>query len=278
MMNSLMKIALIGIGLLAVALLIAGLFGGMRFARRAQDLTGQLTGAVLPVDISAELPARVRDFALRADARPGDLARSVTFSQTAEMQLKPGAPWQPLEAVQTVAIGEAGFVWQARQSLGPWPKFQVVDAFVAGQGSLRVRLLGLLGIVNATGPEVSYGEALRYLAELPWAPDAILGNPAIRWCEIDEEWVAASIDVAGRPATVRFRFNGGGDIAEVFADARETIDDQGNPASYPWQGFFRDYRMIGPRRIPSEGEVGYVRPSGYRPYFQGRITGYDAAH
>lgn len=270
-------VALVG-GLLLAALTVFGIFGAARFARLAAGIEARLLGGAAPVNVAGSLPAAVREFALRADATPTDLARAVRFTQRAEMLLKPGRPWQPLDATQLIAVGEPGFLWQARQAFGPLPKVQVVDAFRGGRGLLRVRLFGLLRVANAEGPAIDRGEALRYLAELPWAPDAILGNPAIAWRERDDGWVEATLDAGGAPVSVRFRFDAAGDIVEVRADARETTDDDGNPAAYPWQGYFRDYRMVGPRRIPAEGEVGYVRPGGYRAYWQGQITGYGAIH
>lgn len=252
--------------------------GMVRFAWQTADLMAQLKQAQAPVDMSAHLPDRIREFALRAGASPDDLAKSIRFAQAAEMQLGAGKPWQMFQARQVVACGEAGFLWQARQMLWVLPKFQVVDAFVAGQGSLTVRLLGLFRIVHAIGPELSHDEALRYLAELPLAPDAMLGNPDIKWRALQSDWVEASLLVGERRAVVRFGFDVSGDIVEMRADARATTDNAGNPVQYPWLGFFRSCRRVGPRRIPTELEVGYIRPSGYRAYFQARITGYEADH
>ena len=52
----------------------------------------------------------------------------------------------------------------------------MIDAFVQGAGRLTVQLYGLITVANAAGAGIDRGEALRYLAELPWAPDAILGR------------------------------------------------------------------------------------------------------
>jgi len=271
---------LVQFGILAAfvgAMVVAGR-GMVRFARRVAGLTTRLQQAKAPVDVSIQLPDRIREFALRADARPDDLARSISFSQSAEMQLGAGKPWQAFQARQIVACGEPGFLWQARQMLWFLPKFQVVDAFVAGQGSLTVRLLGLFRIVHATGPALSHDEALRYLAELPLTPDAMLGNPDIKWRALESDWVEASMLVGEKRAVVRFGFDVSGDIVEMRADSRATTDNAGSPARYPWLGFFRSYRRVGPRRIPTELEVGYIRPDGYRAYFQARITGYEAEH
>ncbi|MDJ0823906.1 MAG: hypothetical protein QNJ16_00240 [Rhodobacter sp.] len=273
-----MTTALVILVLLAGGLVVAAVAAHTHAASIAHALHARLAGAPAPLDVSARLPRKVREFALRADATPDDLAVSVRFTQSAEMQLKPGRPWQALEARQTIATGTAGFIWQATQSLGPATKFRVIDSFVRGRGALRVWLFGLAPVVHANGGDIDRAEAMRYLAELPWAPDAILGNPDLAWRMDGEDWAEVSLAMPDEPVTVRFRFDAGGDIAEVFGPDRPTTDAEGNPVRYDWQGFFRDYRMIGPRRVPAEAEVGYVQPGGFLPYFQGRITAYEANH
>jgi hypothetical protein len=266
-------IVLIAVFLIVI---ILGLIASAQFNVRINALRTDLRRTDAPRDVCADLPAKVRDFALRADANPADLAHRVTFTQQAEMQLKRDAPWQPLHATQTVAIGGPGFLWLAEQPYGPITKVRVIDAYAAGRGLLQVMLLGLIRIARATGSEADRGEAMRYLAELPWAPDAILGNPSLRWRMIDADW--AEVSLADPWVAVRFRFGPDGDIAEMQAKDRPATDPSGKAVTYDWQGYFRDYRMIGPRRIPAEGEVGYVYPDGYHAYFQGRITGYSATH
>ena len=160
----------------------------------------------------------------------------------------------------------------------PWSSYSVCTWLRYCKGLLRAALLGLIPVARADGPDIDRAEAMRYLAELPWAPDAILGNPAIIWRMVDDTVAEAALDVAGQRAAVRFRFNAAGDIVEVHAPSRPTTDDQGNAVDLPWQGYFRDYRMIGPRRVPAEAEVGYVHADGFRPYFQGRITDYAVQH
>ncbi len=273
-----MPTALIIVVLVLLAGLAAVAFAAARFNSELHGLTGRLAAAEAPVDMNAALPAPVRDFALRADAAPGDLARLVVFTQEAEMQLQPGQPWQLLNAEQTMATGAPGFVWHASQFWGPMPKFRVVDAYTRGGGLLKVSLFGLVTVARAEGSEIDRGEAMRYLAELPWAPDAILGNPALRWRMLDEEWAEVSMGSVDDPIVVRFRFDAQGDIVEMKAEGRPARDPSGVLRLLDWQAFFRDYRMIGPRRIPAEGEVDYVEDGACRPYFQARILTYEAVH
>jgi hypothetical protein len=59
-----------------------------------------------------------------------------------------------------------------------------VDRYASGEGTLEGRLFRLVPVMRASGPELSVGEAMRYLAELPWVPYGMLANlwvPKIRF-------------------------------------------------------------------------------------------------
>ena len=57
-----------------------------------------------------------------------------------------------------------------------WPlAIKVVDAYAEGEGTLDVRLLGRT-MQRERGPEMAVGEAMRYLAELPLVPHAMVHN------------------------------------------------------------------------------------------------------
>ena len=263
--------------LLTLAALMAVAVAVAAFRRKVGAMRNRMLATSQPVDVSGRVPEKVRDFAVRGGATASDLAHCISFRQQAEMQLKRGGPWQPITAEQIVSVGAPGFLWLAEQPMGPVAKFRVLDAFIAGVGLLQVQLLGVIPVVRAQGADIDRAEAMRYLAELPWAPDAILGNAHLVWRMIGTDW--AEVHLTGAlDAPVRFRFDAAGDIVEMQADSRPARDAAGRSVVYDWQGYFRDYRMLGPRRVPTEVEVGYVYPDGYSAYFQGRISEYAARH
>ncbi len=240
----------------------------------AARIEAQVLAGVAPSP-RTDLPMLVETFAKTAGVTPEALGRTVALSQEAEMQLSPGGRWTPMTARQTISTGDAGFVWIATQSFGPLPLFRVIDSFAAGKGGLKVRLFGSFPIAGAEGADMDRGEVMRYLAELPWAPDAILGNGQLVWRLVAPREVSVAVDMPGGPASVRFLFDETGDISEMRADDRPVRGDDGAVTTREWRGFFREYRMIGGRRVPTEGEVGYVTDGVYAPYWKGRITGYE---
>ena len=143
-------------------------------------------GAVKPSEVDRTgLTPIVRAFAERALAGKPGLPDKVEFTQAAEMKLRPDAAWTKVPAHQTIGIGAPAFAWDAWAGIAPLIGIRVIDAYVGGAGRLKVRLFGSIPLATATGPQVTYAELFRYLAELPWAPHAILGNPSLRWREID---------------------------------------------------------------------------------------------
>ncbi len=266
---------------LVAAVLVVGLIVHLT-ARRLFDMeidaAVAAVGAVAPTPVDrGRLPPLVRAFAERAVAGRSALPAAVSFDQAAEMKLKPDGGWTPVSAHQTVGIGAPAFVWYARAQLAPLIGVRVIDAYVGGAGRLKVRLLGSIPMSEATGPEVSHSELFRYLAELPWAPDAMLGNPALHWREVDAATVEVSAETAdGQTASVRFVFDAAGEIIAAEADDRPR-ETGGRFVPTRWRGDFSDYREFDGVRLPAHAEVAWVLPGGPYVYFRGDILSYAAA-
>ena len=214
----------------------------------------------------------VRDFALRSGAQVLPGRQSVMLTIKAELRVKRGGLFRSFAAHQVVAIGEPAFVWHARRGLGPLTVLRVVDALVDHQGRLEARLFGAVAVARTEDVETTLGEAYRYLAELPWIPDAILGNPALHWRMIGENQAEVKLNTRVGTARVTFLFDAAGDIVAMEARDRPARDGAGKPVRYDWRGQFGDYRQIGARRLPGYGEVGYAYPEGFEIYYRGRIS------
>lgn len=259
----------------ALFLVAAGLIlGRFLFERAANWCAGEMSKADGPVQ-QAPMPRIVRDFARRNGAGRGPRVRRVELGQSVDMRLERRGRWTRLWAWQWICVREPGFVWKAGQQLwGPLAKILVLDAYVWGEGRLWVNLLGAIPVVRATGADIDRGEAMRYLAELPWVPDAILENGALIWNQIEAQRVRVSLG----EVAVEFRFDGAGDIVEMSAKDRPVRDPDGESRLRDWRGRFSEYRWIGGRRIPARGEVGYDYPDGYEPYWRGEINACHLRH
>lgn len=263
--------------ILLLALSIVAVFlnnmGRRGFQRLSEDRLAALRNQPV-IEGQVLLPPQILRFAEAGGATEGAVAGEIQLIQRAEMRLKRGAEWAGLTARQWIDTGAPGFLWNAHQSIGMFDKFRVIDSYAGDEGLLHVRLLGSIPIVSARGEDVDIGEAMRYLAELPWAPDAILGNAALSWEMKGEDRVRVAL--RDRPeAAVELILDEVGDIVGMQA-MRPVRDEAGKVEMRQWVGRYWDYGQVGDRRIPVRGEVGYTYADGYEAYWRSEITGLAA--
>jgi hypothetical protein len=222
----------------------------------------------------SEPPELLRPYVERALPQQRPVPRKVRITQEGEMWQKPGARAMRFTAVEEFAVERIGFAWQARFPLIPLVAMKVVDEYADGNGQLVARLLGI-PVMRQRGPETAVGEALRYLAELPWVPQAIAVNRELRWRELDGREIEVATTVAGQQVAVRFEFDAPGDIVRASTDARPRPVGKTFVAT-PWGGTFGGYEVVAETRIPTRAEVRWDLPEGPFVYWRGRVTSLES--
>lgn len=193
----------------------------------------------------------------------------VRLTQTGEMQLKPGR-WLRFTAEEEAASERVEFWWRARFPIAPLVALRVDDWYRADDAALEVRLFGVR-LKRMRGADVARGEAMRYLAELPWVPQAFVANRELTWQEVDVRTVEVATDVGGARAAMCFRFDDAGDIVRASApDRPRAVGNESVPT--PFAGDFGDYRVFDGNRIPTTAAVRWELDDGPFVYFRGRIT------
>ena len=222
--------------------------------------------------MTERLPRLVRDYLARSMPTEAAAPASVRVRQTGRMWRKPGGRAMPFRATEDFAVDRVAFSWRARFPIVGPLAMTVVDGFADGAGRLRVSLLGI-PLQTQTGPETSVGEAMRYLAELPWAPQAIAGNRELEWRDVDERTVEVACGVGETKAELRWEFDGEGDV--IRATGVRPFPDGKTFVARRWGGDFREYEMFGAARIPAVGEAWWELPEGRFVYWSARITGLE---
>ena len=219
------------------------------------------------------LPSLVQRYVERAVPAGDDVPGRVRLAQSGEMWQKPGGRALSFTAVEELAIGEVAFSWRARFRVAPFFSLRVHDWYRAGEGALEGAVLGL-PVLRSRGPEVTKGEAMRYLAELPWVPHAMAANQELEWRELDDPTVEVATVVASSRLVARLHFDADGDVVASTADARPRAVGKG-AVDTPFRGEVGDYRVLGGVRLPTTAEVAWKLPDGWFTYFRGRVTGLE---
>jgi hypothetical protein len=231
------------------------------------------TDAVVRPDDLADLPPPVRRY-LRHVLRDGQpVVETVRIEQSGTFRAGgAGSPWRPFTATQHVTTRPPGFVWDAAIEMMPLVSVRVLDAYHDGRGVLQARVGGVLPVMDAApSPELDEGELLRYLAEAPLYPTALLPGMGVTWTPIDDRSARATLIDRGTTASLIFHVNDRNEVARVTGERSFTRDD-GTSEYRPWIGYWRAYDDRGGVRVPTEGEVAWTYPdAGEVSYWRGRI-------
>jgi hypothetical protein len=215
------------------------------------------------------LPELVRSYLARSLPTDGALPAAVRVQQAGEMWKKPGARPLRFTAAEDFAVDRVAFSWRARFPIVGPLAMTVVDQMAGGEGELRVSLLGF-PLQTQTGPETTVGEAMRYLAELPWAPHAIAANTDLEWRGVDERTVEVATGAPEARAAVRWRFDDHGDPVGATGERPSTVGK--SFVSRPWGGDFGEYVSFGGTRAPTFAEAWWQLPEGRFVYWRAHVT------
>ena len=277
-----LRVVLIGLGVL-VAVVLAGLaIGAVRWRRGTAQLRAALDASLQPPPVAtydpAELeglPAPVQRY-LRLALTPGQAivaAADITCRGTFAMQESGPISWSPFTSTERAVMHRPGFDWDGRIRIVPGLDVHVHDAYVNGEGILHAAIGGLITLADLRGSrETALGELYRFLAESPWYPTRLLPSGGVRWTPVNDTAADATLSDGDLSVTIRFFFGEDGLVSRVRAEARgRTV--QGRTVPTPWEGRWWSYAERDGMRIPLEGEVAWVVEEGVRPYWRGRVTG-----
>ena len=220
------------------------------------------------------LPAPVQRYfrAVLTDGQPIIAAATIEMAGTINLSTS-AEQWKPFTSRQRVVARRPGFLWDAQVMMFPGVPAHVEDSYIAGQGRLNAKLLGLFTVADSSGGgEVARGEFMRYFAEAAWYPTALLPSQGVQWHAVDRDSANATITDGPITLTLLFRFNEAGLIASVRAEARGVgAGKDGVMVMLPWDCSVSDYRRVDGMLIPQTGEAAWMRPAGRKAYFVGYV-------
>jgi hypothetical protein len=196
----------------------------------------------------------------------------VEFSQAGDFRMNPEDEMSRFTADQVVSLQNPMFSWVAQIPMKGLP-ITVCDRLVAGQGELQARLFSTIPLARGSGDSFLRGELLRYLAELPWYPMAILEQPNILWQQTAPNKVKGTLQVKSVVATVEYTFDQTGTIQSIYVPDRDRSDGK-TSETLPWLGEFSQYEERAGTVIPIQGQVSWLLDSGKFTYFVGKISTY----
>ena len=272
------------LSLLAVAAVGLTALGSKRWADRMATLARGLDGARndgtvkpprpthydphelegLPAPVQRYFRAVLKDGQAIVSAVTIEMAGTINMSATAEQ-------WKPFTSKQRVVTRRPGFMWDAQIAMLPGMKVHVLDGYIAGKGMLRAAMLGLFTVADMSGGgEMARGEFMRFFAETPWYPTALLPSQGVQWAAVDGTSANATIVDGPVTLTLLFHFNETGLIDSVRAEARGGMVGK-EMLMRPWECGLSNYQVRDGMTVPLSGTAAWVLPDGRKTYFRGTV-------
>jgi hypothetical protein len=279
MKNAMARTAM-GFGLAAAAGMGLIAFGDSRWRASTQAQKALLEAARVPAPAGLNklydareidgLPAPVQRYfrAVLKDGQPLIAAATFELAGTINMSASGGEQWKPFTSWQRAVVDRPGFLWNGRVVMFPGLAAHVHDSYIAGVGRLHAALLGLFSVAEVQGGgEIARGELMRYFAEAIWYPTALLPSQGVHWEAVDDRSANATLVDGPITLTLLFRFDQGGLITSVHADARGSGVGK-DMVMLPWECSASNYQWRDGMLVPTRGEAA----KGGKSYFVGDLT------
>jgi len=174
--------------------------------------------------------------------------------------------WMPISGEEYFTTQRPGFVWYA--TVRPFPLVWIAarDMYFQGQGNIVIKLFSTVRIGESRGKEIDQGTLMRWLAEAPWYPTALLPSDRLHWEARDSNSAQLLFSDAGINISATVYFNEKGEIVRFVADRYR------DSSLEKWSGYYRQYEENDGVKIPTEVEVVWHLESGEFSYARFIIT------
>ena len=268
-----MTIALVFIGAVALAAVAIAALGRAPWSFRAEfrrDVAAALAAPRAAVAMVTEadlapLPAAVQRYLrfVGVVGKPRVWNYRVRFR--GRMRNGPGSAWMRITARQRSFVEPAARLFYITASMLGVPAV-AYHRYVGPSATFRVRLLSLLTVVDAEGPEMDRGETVTLFNDMCLLAPATLIDPGIAWQELDPERVRATFTNAGHTVAAELAFDESGALVDFTSDDRSRTADGKRYERLRWSTPVRAWRDFGGVRLAAHGDACWDAPAGRFAY------------
>jgi len=272
------KYILIGCAILAMSICliasisIIGQIGFNRSVKKEKEILLEKQNGSKDLDLQAamsKLPDPVAKWLLASGFDGQNYVGTVKLKQNGELRTAIGKPWLPMEAKQLFVTAQPGFVWDAKIRMAPGIYLNGIDIYSNGKGSMLIKLMSVVNVVDAQGPEIDQGTLVRYLAEIAWFPTAALSE-YIEWEAIDEKTAKAKITYGGIEAEGIFEFNEKGQV--LAFSAKRFMENKGEYKLKDWKALLDGHENLGGFIVPTRAKLIWELEEGDFEWFRCEVT------
>lgn len=229
------------------------------------ERTSTIQEDLLTEDDLQHLPALVQRYLQYSGVVGRPKVHSFRARLEAEMRGK-GQDWMGMKCEQYnfMDTGERLFFLKARVKGLP---AQGYHRYQGDKATMDVRLLSVLPVAQAEGPEMFVAETVTLFNDMCIMAPATLIDKRIEWMALDSNSVQAVFNHRGTTIKAKLFFNNQGQLINFESNDRYDINAM---QQFPFTTPLRDYKRFGNFNLASYGEATWHYPDG--PFVYGKFT------
>jgi hypothetical protein len=210
----------------------------------------------------AALPPLLQTYLRRVGAVGRPRVRNVRIVFDAWMRSTATSPWMRASATQYEFFDPPARLFSMHATRSGVP-FDVLHRYVGGAATFRVRIAGLVPVVDKQGPGITHDETVTLMNDvLVLAPAAVLDLPFV-FETLGERTLRATFRNACFTVAAVITFDAAGDLVGFVSGDRTHDREEGRAE---WSTPISGYRIVDGIRIGARGDANWVEPPGEWTY------------
>ena len=138
----------------------------------------------------------------------------------------------------------------------------VLHVFDHGRASMRGRLLSVVPVLDASGPEMDRGETVTVFNDMVvLAPAALLSAPVV-WTSLSDRDVRGTFTNGPQVVSATLHFNADDELIDFVSDDRLRASSDGTTFTpQTWSTPVQTYERFGGHRLPAEAVARWHAPA-----------------
>src|SRR4051812_30720449 len=157
-----------------------------------------------------QFPGAVKRYLGHAIAAGTPLASAVRLQMHGEIKLR---GWNAFSALQVIRWDQ-GMIWRAAVRMHGL-SITGGDRFLEGEGAMQWKLLGIIPVINASGPDITRSAAGRVNIEPIWLP-SVLCSDDVSWTAPEELHLHAHFRAHQETAEIDYSIDDLGQLKSVY--------------------------------------------------------------
>lgn len=219
----------------------------------------------------ASLPELMQRFFHRCGYSGAEVVECVRINwKNTAIRFSVGSRWKPMSCYQINFLSKpVRLAYMHTKMYGLFP-VEALDKFQEGRGSMSVKILNLITVIDAQGKELDEAELVTILAETMIVPHYAL-QKYVSWEVLGPFSLKGTISYKETTATGIFTFNSDYECTLFTTQDRYLSVANGKYLKTPWTATAENYLLKDGVRFPAEFKATWHTPQGNFEYFKGSI-------